>query len=331
MKIAVIYSYEAHRGILEGFKDLGHEVVDAYYGIEPHRFSYPIYIRVLCKIFGAHRMLRYRFNRKIQELIAEGKRCNLLLFIKPKRISKSNIIKLQNLKGNLKIVIWTTDTVRRFPEQLCLKNIADKIFVQDGLDLKNIHSAVWLPLGYDANLFKPEDTEKNIDILMVGNCKEPQYRTRARYFVEASRLSTYGFRVVYIGSNLKAQKLEILHKNGVETHSRKNLIELAQYIRNSKICINIHQDDGDKVLNPMFFAIPACNTIQVTEKREYFSQWLNPMIDYFPFSLHFLEQGIKELLKKYRSNNLNYQSRQKYKDHTYLGRANFILNNINAV
>ncbi|MBN1183222.1 MAG: hypothetical protein JXB49_13090 [Bacteroidales bacterium] len=326
MKISVIYSHELHRGIIEGFKDLGHEVEEKYFGMEPHKFSYTIYSRILIKIFGANRILRHRFNRKIQELITEGKRYSLLLFIKPKRISKSKITKLQKLKGNLKIVIWTTDTVSRSPEQLCLKNITDKIFVQDGLDLKNNHFAIWLPLGYDAKLFKPADSQKNIDILMVGNCKEPQYRTRAEYFVEASKLAIYGFRIVYIGSNLNAQKLEIMHKNGVETHSRMKLVELAQFIRNSKICINIHQDDGNKVLNPLFFAIPACNTIQVTEERDYFSQWLTPMTDYFPYNLHFLVTGIKELLNNYGSDNLYYQSIQKYQDHTFLSRANSILN-----
>ncbi|MBN1183225.1 MAG: hypothetical protein JXB49_13105 [Bacteroidales bacterium] len=89
MDIAIKYSYEADRGILEGFKDHGHKVIDTYYCLEPNKFNYTIYNRHLLDIFGAHRILRFKFNRKIQELIDEGKRWNLLLFIKSQRISCS--------------------------------------------------------------------------------------------------------------------------------------------------------------------------------------------------------------------------------------------------
>jgi hypothetical protein len=62
------------------------------------------------------------------------------------------------------------------------------------------------------------------------------------------------------------------------------LVELAKVIARSRICVNIHQDDGQRPINPLFFAIPACGACMVTDDREYLGRWMKPEVEFLPAS-----------------------------------------------
>lgn len=319
-KIAVVYSSEAQKGIVNGIDALNCKVTSFFYGWSKNR--------LITKLFYKSKDARLRkieeqFNNTILLLQKKNKEeeFDLIVFIKGHFLNKNALNVLKTIKA--KKILWTIDSLERFPGQASLFPYVDKIYVQDGTDKNKAKNIQWLPLGFDDQLFK-EAIDKEFDVLLVGNLALPFYRTRREYLLEASKLAIEGYKVAFAGSNLSKGDKDVMKKRGVLFLGRLPLKEYAEVISKSKVCINIHQDDGGKAINPLFFAIPAVGSLQVTEERNYFKQWLEPTISYFPLRKEELNENIKDLLKSgiRLSNEVVNKVRE---EHSYKGRAKIIL------
>src|SRR5690606_11748629 len=72
----------------------------------------------------------------------------------------------------------------------------------------------------------------------------------------------------------------------------------AKIVQDSKLVINIHQDDGLKPINPLFFSIPYTKTLQIVDNRNYFVDGL-PDIFYKKTELNNFIYNIKFMLENY--------------------------------
>jgi len=318
MRIAVLYSYAPQAGIIGGFKALGYEVESFFYGID----KVSLYQRIKWKFFKTQdRFLTKNFNKQIDNIFTEHLKANfdILLIIKGKKATQKSKSLLKKMNSTSKI-LWTTDSVERFPHQLSVKDLVDKVFVQDGDDVKFIENSEWLPLGFDETIYKISD-EKNIDILLFGNCDTKFYSNRVAYFLEASKLGDK-FTIKFIGSNLDDRAKKILIKNNVEIIRTLSFKDFANKISRSKIAINIHQDDGSKAINPLFFAIPGSRTVQVTNNKEYYKSWLAAEKGFFPVEKKDLNKKLESIISDYNNFKLSKEYLDKInKVHTYKGRA----------
>jgi len=321
MRIAVLYSFEPQAGIIDGFKNLGHQVECFYYG----KVKVTLLRRLEWKIFkNIDKYFTINFNNEIQKIYKSHKEneFDLLLIIKGKKISKSNIEVLKSMNSTFKI-LWTTDSVIRFPEQLSIEKLVDKVYVQDGVDVNLISNSEWLPLGFDSKLYK-KINQKDIDILFFGNCDNKHYKLREKYFVEASKLGKQ-YNIKFVGSNLSKKATVILRNNEVELIDLVPFSEFTSLVSRSKIAINIHQDDGDWAINPLFFAIPACGTIQVTDIREYYNLWLETGTDFYPVELKHLNNKLKSIISNFDKYKINVD--KIINQHSFKSRAKKLLEN----
>ncbi len=327
--ICIFYSSEAQKGIINGFRSLKYSVNEKYFGIEKSHYTFLqlILVRISQLVLGNKSTIICLYNYRLLELLISKSKFDFILIIKPSKVLTIFRKHINTIFNDTKIILWTTDSAVRYPEQLELKSKAFFTFVQDGNDIQAIGKSKWLPLGFNNEYFYKTSTRKEIDILLIGNCREEQYKTRSNYFVEASKLASQGFRVVFVGSNLIEHKRKILLENGVVILSPVTPKELSNFIKKSRICINIHQDDGGMTINPMFFAIPACGTFQITDNRLYLSNWLIPLVHFTPLTLENLNGRIIKLLE---ANNLSVSNIEYLEKHSFVSRAEEILKIVNS-
>jgi len=324
MRIAVLYSYPAQEGIVQALKDNNNQVDTFFYGSgEP-----TLKKRLFWKIFGYEKYYTKLFNINIKRIYAKHLEnpYDAFLIIKGKKISKNCQKILLEMESVYKI-LWTTDSITRVPEQIAIKDYVDKVFVQDGYDVQSIKDSDWLPLGFDRDIFYNKKS-KNIDILLFGNCDLKYYSERLNYFLEVSNLADR-YKIVFVGSNVPDDMKEILKTKGVEVHERLMYNNFIDYICSSKVCVNIHQNDGDKAINPLFFAIPSCGAIQVSDDRNYYTDWLIPNKEYYPIKIGKINFLLLKIMNNFADYQLNEQEIKKIATtHSYHGRAKTILDSI---
>lgn len=201
----------------------------------------------------------------------------LLLVVMPYRPTKQVYASIK--AAGVPVVIWATDSLERYPQQADLAELAKRFYAMDGGEAVR-HGASWLPLGYDDSVFlvgKAADFEW--DVLFVGNISGGRYRQR-RSYLELLRDSDLArsHRVGFIGSS--GSRLENRlgwmpgHIDWISTGL--TLEELAVQVRSSRICVNIHQDDGTMPVNPMLFAVAGSGACQLLDDRSYWERWMVP-------------------------------------------------------
>ncbi|NLD47935.1 MAG: hypothetical protein GX660_12190 [Clostridiaceae bacterium] len=323
MNIAVLYSSEAQYGIIEGLKNLKHFVIPYYYGSETRNFQEGILIRLSKKKIRLHDIKT--FNKKIIEIInySNYNSLDLIIIIKGHELTEKANTALKS--SNILKIQWTIDTVKRWPGQASLLNLMDKTFFQDGDDIHLHKRGEWLPLGFDDSIFR-YNKKKEIDVLLIGNIQRPFYNKRRDCFIRISYLAKKGFRVIFAGSKPDKELRRIFNSNGVKIIGRLSLEKYAALISKSKICVNIHQDDGGKAINPMFFAIPSTGTLQLTDSSSYLKEWLEPGKHYYETIPETICIDISRLLsQKYLSFEIANEVTIK---HSYNGRAEYIMTHL---
>lgn len=292
MKIALVYSSDTQKGIVKGIKDLGYDVVPFYYGYNwRNKALHYLYKSVQSR----EKMIAQSFNNKLVEVYDSHLKHYFGVIIIVKGHEISNKTKAVLLRRDIKKIQWTIDSVERCPGQSTLFPYMDKVFFQDGNDVRLHNLGEWLPLGFDQSLFRYYEN-KSIDILLMGNVKQPFYSKRRDCFARLAFLAKAGKKVTFAGSNPDKELLTIFKSNGVEISGHHNLKNYAELISQARICINIHQDDGGKAINPMFFAIPATGGLELSDNAEYLTNWLTPNIHYFPTSPETIAEDILPLL-----------------------------------
>jgi hypothetical protein len=201
----------------------------------------------------------------------------------------------------------------------------------DGTDVEVVgKKAEWLPLGYDPEIYRPgKGNSRDIDVLFVGLLNS-LYSARRRYLktLEGSYL-TRRYRCVLVGTTGTRVGDRIIRvPRGVDWLAKRlPERELGALVARSKICVNIHQDDGGMPVNPMFFAIPGAGACQVAEKRPYLSRWLTPFEHYIPADEDGLEDALVDLLEHdVRRNSVSRASHEIARNaHTYFHRIDMML------
>jgi hypothetical protein len=322
MKIALVYSSDTQKGIVKGIEVLGHEVVPFYYGYNwQNKALHYLYKSVQSR----EKMIIQSFNNKLVDVDDSHLKhfFDVIIIVKGHEISNKTKAILQ--RKDIRKIQWTIDSVERCPGQSTLFPYMDKVFFQDGNDVQLHTLGEWLPLGFDQSLFRHNEN-KSIDILLMGNVKLPFYSKRRDCFARLAFLAKAGKKVTFAGSNPDKELLTIFKSNGVEISGRHNLKKYAELISKARICVNIHQDDGGKAINPMFFAIPATGGLELSDNTDYLTNWLTPNIHYFPTSPETIAEDIRPLLE------LRCLSAQLAKEviekHSYYARASNILSGI---
>lgn len=207
---------------------------------------------------------------------------DLILVIRGHYLSLRNkrILNIHNLRN---IIVWSTDSIKRHKSQNGILKYSSLIYLHDGGDIK-LNNQYWMPFAFDEGIYYESDSLKDIDISLIGNIYSNKYLTRLNYLLKIIEAGlTEKYTCLYIGrvtGIINRLKLYKFRKSNLQRLDKISNNLLAQYIRRSKICINILQDDGLMPINPMFFAIPACGTCMLTEKKPYFDFWLRENIDY---------------------------------------------------
>ncbi len=320
MRIAVIYSIGVQEGLIKGLRKLGHEVIPLFNGLTTNKMilklRYPKYRFAL-------REIENRFNNQIEKfgILNKKKKVDAIIFFRGYALTNKSKKIIQ--ETNATKISWATDSFERFTAQRELAAYMDKVFVCDELDADNKKNQ-WLPLGFDDELFAYQE-KKDIDLLLLGDISQPQYKTRLEYIIEASGLGKEGVNITFAGSGLNQRIVKKLHENKVKTYRHQPFEKYAKMISRSKICVNIQQDDGGRSINPLFFAIPACGGIQITEEKNYLDKWLNPNVDFFPISINLLNKTIVTFLAtQKRFEKINAEKIREF--HSYVSRAATILN-----
>lgn len=323
MKIAILYSYAPQEGIIKALKDDKNIISSFFYGIDKPS----ILKRIYWKLFGSpNAYITKQFNIKLKKIYIQHQQnpFDRLLIIKGKKINAESELILSRMNDVYKI-LWTTDSITRHPEQIAVKKYIDKIFVQDGSDVNLIKNSSWLPLGFDKDVFKYNKT-KNIDILLFGNCNIEYYSKRLNYFMEATKLA-HKYKIIFVGSNIPSSKKDEFESKGIKIYKTIPFNKFVELISLAKICVNVHQDDGEKAINPIFFAIPACGSVQVTDKRDYYSEWLTPNKDYFPTEINKLTFLLDKILNNFAEYQLTKQEvKTIINQHSFHGRVKILLN-----
>ena len=324
MKIAVLYSSDIQYGIIKGLEDQGHSIIPFYYG--PNRKF--LLLNLLYK-FNKNliKLSNVRlFNEKLIKLDRYYLQdpLDLILIIKGHKLNSRAERILKSTK--LKKIQWTIDTVKRWPGQATIFPYMDKVFFQDGSDIQLHHNGAWLPLGFDDEIFK-YNSHKIIDILFIGNVTLPFYGKRKECFLRLAYLAKLGYKISFAGSSADNELISVFNSNGVNIIGRQPLSKYAEIISQARICINIHQNDGGKAINPMFFAIPATGGLQLTDNYEYLTNWLIPYKHYYPTSPKTISDDILPLLSM---NCLPLKLAEEVAEkHSYRARAKRILSNNN--
>lgn len=325
-KVAILYSHPSHFGIVTALKQQGHEVESFYYGWQSSNSVINLYNRAKKKYWGS---IEGMFNKSIKRFVNTHKKkdFDILLIIKGHNLNRKAANQLGGLK--LRKIQWTTDSLSRHPGQAALFPLMDKLFIQDGQDLfgEYKNKMEWLPLGFDENLFKYR-SEKDIDLLLIGKVKRPQYQTRASLLLKLSALGNRGYRVVFAGSGWTPVDLNTLRENNVEIFGPLPLEEYAALISRSRCCANIHQDDGGMAVNPLFAAIPSVGTYMITEefrgRKEYLKNWAKNSGLIIESSEEDAIENVEEVLTNYRLPEL-YQTSQFREDLSYQSIAGRII------
>jgi hypothetical protein len=225
-------------------------------------------------------------------------------------------------------VLWTYDSVGRYPGQDDVSEVMDQVFYMDGGDVRESRDH-WLPLGFDDQLYRPSGEDPWYDVLFVGKLGR-SYGLRRRYIGELGKCrGLRRYRVAAIGTT--GQRLgDFIFRLGNPINwvaGRLPPAEYARHIAHTKICINVHQDDGAKPVNPTFFAIPGTGVCQVAENREYLAKWLEPGREYIAFNPADLCECVMELLENdtRRASVAESGYLRAVADHTFKSRVRYIL------
>lgn len=261
--------------------------------------------RVASRMFDprGHSALRRAFNAKLFEILpnlhlsAE----DILLVLRGEDLDSENRVRLEGGPGTL--IGWASDSLERCPGQVSVLQVAERRFYIDEGDIPvNSHRSGidrWLPLGYDDSFYTPSREKRDIDVLVVGRLG-PRYAQRRAYLDVLVRSSLPShFRCAYVGpvARQRSGSRGRLSLGSVEwLASWLPQDELGKLIARSKICVNIHQDDGARPVNPMFFAIPGCGTCQISNDSEWLRTWLRDGADYIGVSISNFVEVLTDLL-----------------------------------
>ncbi|MEP0859895.1 MAG: glycosyltransferase [Ignavibacterium sp.] len=254
--------------LINGFKELGHEVI--VFNPKPENWLWENRF-VNLKLFGKKDQA-YKDNLiDPKELIdfAIKQKPDLVFFNHALLIDSEIINELK--KKKIPTAVWMIDEPQEMIYSANRGRLFDYVFLQDegslNYHLKNGNSnSFYMPHGIDPQIHRPRknqfkwDENYFSDILLIGTGFP-----KRREFV--SKLIHLGYKIRLIGRNWDG-----LEANNVIVQEPVSFEEAAKYYRNAKITINIHRRNDDYATskeipmplspNGSFFYISGCGSLQ---------------------------------------------------------------------
>jgi len=230
------------------------------------------------------------------------------------------------------ILLWTFDSLARIPGQSGISDLCAHRFFMDGGDVRDPATDHWLPLGFDPAHYHPRSSPPDHDILFIGRMGG-NYRRRREALIEVSRSSLPGrCRIGVIGSTGSSWADRSLGLDPRIDWAAKHLPpeRYGEAIARSRICVNVHQDDGARPVNPSFFAVPGTGACQVAEDLPHLGHWLDRNRNYVPFARGELAETLLSLLQdeERRKTVAAGGRRAASESHTYRHRAQAIVRTV---
>lgn len=223
-----------------------------------------------------------------------------------------NILEKLHLE-KYKIGLWLFDSIRRFDKDYeVLLKYYQKIFVfekNDVVYLKKEYGikAVYLPVGFDSDIYFCKEERRDIDISFVGNPDENRLRilNRVAKYAEKNflkmKICGQWYDEKYIWKPWRF-KMKNPHLFSYVNNGLISPIRVADLYRRSKICLNLNTAIH-KGINPRTFEILATRSFQIMDEREQYSECVRPNIDLVIF------KGTEDLINKIEFYLLNSQKR----------------------
>lgn len=335
MKPILIIAQEAGGipfGLKKGFENLGFicllETYDETIFSNKHSLIERIYHRIADP--GYQKEIKLLFNKTVEKYgqeISDGG-FSFVLIMRGNEIEEKNLNTLNRRKCNLFTYLYDPLTDSTIQKQCA--DISDFIFCADKKDCSLYkNNSCWLPLGYDDEVYFPSTEEKDIDIFISGSISNRYFKRREIVEKIGKSSIAKNKKIFFIGStgfSLTDLKVNVGKINWIA--KRVSHFEIANYQRRAKICVNIHRDDSDSIVNPSFFSIPGSGSCQIAEKRDSLKYFMTPEKEYVEFeNFEQLIILLEKLLEDEEKRNLiSLNSFQKVKrEHTLLCRAKYII------
>lgn len=280
--------------------------------------------------YGAWYLAR-AFNDSLRREVLPGldAGADLILFVKGEALAAD--VRAALARVDVPVVLWTLDSVSRFPAQMSVAPLATRTFVIDGGDVSG-EGITWLPIGFDDELYRPGRGEPELDVLFAGNLNEPYYSGRRAALCELAQSSLPArFACGYVGSTgNRRQDRRLLRGQPLRWFGRVSPEAYGQLIARARIVVNIHQDDGSQPINPLFFGIPGARVCQVAESRPYLAGWLSRGDDYVAFPPGEMVPTVEHLLvhESERARVAAHGYRSAHAAHTFVQRVRSILDRV---
>ena len=284
---------------------------------------------------GCEKQIEACFNNILSALKGEisGGEYRAIVIMKGHYLSRENRSYLSKI--DIPLIVWTYDSISRAPMQVDVTTIADHIFCLDGGDARKFgKKASWLPLGYNDQLFRPSDDNKDIDVMISGAIGR-LYNRRREFLVKLGQsYIAKNHKCIFIGTTGHKWNDSLIRLGSIEWIAKRVDAQLlGSYQARSKVCVNIHQDDGKWPVNLSFFSIPGSVSCQLAENKEYLKNFMEPGIDYEEFLdneyLSKLEMLLKDDERRNKMAEQGYLKSKKY--HTMSSRAREILRKISEL
>ncbi len=341
-KTILIFAHEAGGipdGLAKGFCKLHCDCKLVVYNKQIVEKKHSLLDRIIHRLLdpGYENDVRMSFNKSIdyyKPFVVTGN-SSAIIIMKGNRLNLKNRDVLLG-RNNLPLITYLYDPLHECSMQKDCAEISDFIICVDNLDTLTFpNKSIWLPLGYDDEVYFPGNKEKDIDIFISGALGK-KYTKRKEVIEELGKSSlAKKYKICLVGStgfSLRDWRVKIGNINWIAKRVTPSI--LADFQRRAKVCINIHRDDSDFIVNPSFFSIPGSGSCQFAERKESLARFLKPEEEYVSFKSkdELIEKLSYFLTNEEERNNISLNGYNRVKrEHTLFERAKIILEIIKSL
>ena len=177
---------------------------------------------------------------------------------------------LESIK-NTKKILWMWDSLARCPKLEEILPYFENVFVFEWGDVEKLKDrgihARYLPLGYDEQIFYPQERRRDIDISFIGVPNEDRLEilNKVSQYAEKKKLNMFVGGPWYSTRHFWKKKKISTKYPSLYRYIHNRIIkpeEAADIYNRSKICLNINVAEH-KSLNPRSFEIMATKSLML--------------------------------------------------------------------
>lgn len=173
-----------------------------------------------------------------------------------------------------KVIIWLFDNLSKMPD--CVGNLryCDHLYSFDMEDVETLNmlgfKAGFLPQAYDDRIYYPVDSDKDIEILFVGNLF--YYPNRQRLLKRVIK-EFPGRKILIVGEYKPWFKglLRCAFRERRDIYLNRNISpeQVNELYNRAKVVLNIHREDQKHGANPRLYEICGSGAYQISDTNPY--------------------------------------------------------------